>query len=128
MQRAVLMGAILIYVVGCGRGEADRLPVKGTVTYEGRPVDWGSIALRPARNSKGPAAGADIVDGKFEIPASAGPAQGPYTARITMVEPAATGSTAAPHPKGIGNMKSLEAPVEIEPDRQTYDFRLPLNE
>lgn len=126
MTRAFASGVVLILCTACGSEENGRVPVKGTVTYDGAPVEWGSIALRPTRDTQGPAAGTDIVDGRFAISASEGPATGAYTARITIVEQDAPEPASPMLSKGPGNMKSLEVAIEIEADREEYEFKLPL--
>jgi hypothetical protein len=125
MKPAMLCAFAVVVVAGCGRGQAGRVPVKGTVTYEGQPVTWGSIALRPAPGTTGPAAGTDIIDGKFAIPANAGPATGSYIARIMIVEAtasSASSSVASPLARGPRNARTFELPVDIRADREEYDL------
>jgi hypothetical protein len=115
----------MVVVAGCGRGETGRVAVKGTATYEGQPVAWGSIALRPAPGTTGPAAGTDIINGKFEIPANDGPATGSYIARIMIAEATTANSAANPLARGPHIARTFELPVDIETDREEYDLRLP---
>jgi hypothetical protein len=125
MKTALMCAAAVVVVAGCGRGQAGRVSVKGTVTYEGRPVAWGSIALRPAPGTTGPGAGTDIIDGKFEIPANAGPATGSYIAQIMIVEAATASSVAGPLARGPRNARTFDLPVDIGSDRVAYDLNLP---
>jgi hypothetical protein len=126
MKLAMLCVAAVVVVAGCGRSQTGRVPVKGTVTHEGQPVAWGAIALRPAPGTTGPGAGTDIIDGKFEIPADAGPAAGSYIARIMIVEAATATSIADPLARGPRNARTFDLPVDIRTDREEYDLRLPL--
>ena len=114
---------VLSFVSGCGKQNSQRVPVQGTVTYRGEPVAQGSIALRPTGKTSGPAAGTDILDGKFEIPRHAGPATGSYSARITIVH--LSESVAADPFTRQCKVQTLEVPLDIESDRKVYDFQLP---
>ncbi len=64
-------------LVGCGGGDR-RYAVSGEVTYDGSPVSEGTIGFVPAQDGEGSAAGADIVDGHYEIPRLEGPTAGSY--------------------------------------------------
>lgn len=50
-------------VAGCGGGGGE---VSGTVTYDGKPVEQGSISFVPA-DGKGPTTGDAIKDGKYTV-------------------------------------------------------------
>jgi hypothetical protein len=125
MKFNLLCAAAVVVATGCGDGQTGRVAVQGTVTFEGQPVAWGSIALRPAPGTSGPAAGSEIVDGKFEIPASAGPTAGSYVARITIVKAPTKTRVASPLVKGQRNAQSFDVPVEIQAERKKYDLRVP---
>ncbi len=51
-------------VVGCGGGGADTGDISGAVTYDGKPVEDGSITF-VAVDGKAPTAGGTIKDGKY---------------------------------------------------------------
>ena len=121
----LLLPAALVAFCGCGSADSGRVPVRGTVSYQDEPVARGSISLRPVRGTSGPAAGTDITGGKFEIPADTGPGTGSYTARITIVWPDDS-PPAGPLDRGPRNVQTVEVPVEIEADREEYEFHLPL--
>jgi len=57
--------------------------VKGTVTFDGKPVDNGMALFVPESGVEGPPVPVTIVDGKFEVPASAGPTVGRNGVQIT---------------------------------------------
>lgn len=61
---------LAVPAIGCGDGKAAVYPVTGTVTYEGTPVENGSIVFDPA-DGKGMSAMAGIVNGEItgEVPA-----------------------------------------------------------
>lgn len=52
-------------LAGCSGGPAVG-DVSGTVTYDGKPVEQGSIAFYPA-DGNGPTAGGAIADGKYSV-------------------------------------------------------------
>ncbi|MCC9608073.1 hypothetical protein LOC68_01825 [Blastopirellula sp. JC732] len=61
-----ICAAAILVAVGCGRGG---IPLLGEVTYNGQPLDSGSIVFIPA-DGVGPSRGTTITDGKFKINAS----------------------------------------------------------
>ena len=75
----VLMGTC----VGCGSG-GGLVAVEGNVTFDGQPVEEGSIAFEPA-DGAGPSAGGTIQQGKYALAADAGVLPGKKTVRITAV-------------------------------------------
>ena len=70
-------------LLGCGHG--GRMSVEGTVTLDDRPLKNGAIQFRPLAGTNGPTAGAEIVDGKFVVPARGGPFAGKFRVEITAV-------------------------------------------
>jgi len=64
------------FAAGCGGGP---LTVKGNVSYDGKPVEDGSITFEPA-DGKGPALGGKIEGGHYEVSGPALP--GKKTVRI----------------------------------------------
>ena len=64
-------------LTGCGgAGGPDRGAVTGTVSFEGKPIDQGSILFVPVAGKAGSSSGAAITDGKFSIPQEKGPVVG----------------------------------------------------
>ena len=68
-------------IMGCG--STDRVPVEGLVTFDGQPIPKGTISFRPAENTHSPSAGAEIIDGKYFIPAENAPDPGRFRVEIT---------------------------------------------
>lgn len=63
--RLVVLLVALPAVAGCGK-ESTLAPLHGTVTYRGRPLEFGSVTLQPAHG--GQASRADIQpDGSFAM-------------------------------------------------------------
>src|SRR5262245_17940333 len=56
--------AALAFLGGCSDGRMKTAPVKGTITYKGKPVPQGSIMFQP---EQGPAATADITNGSYVL-------------------------------------------------------------
>jgi hypothetical protein len=67
-----------VAVTGCAH-EGRTFPrqvVSGTVDFEGQPLQKGTIQFQPASQVDGTLAVGTITDGRFEIPAVAGPSPG----------------------------------------------------
>src|SRR4051812_8659324 len=63
-------------LAGCGSA-GGRVPVQGSVTYKGEPVDNGTISFVATEGGREAAsAGGDIKDGKYSIDAERGPKPG----------------------------------------------------
>ena len=58
-----------------------RYPLTGTATFNGEPIDLGSISLIPAGGG-GRASGGVITDGKYVIPEIKGPNAGTYRVEV----------------------------------------------
>ena len=99
---AALFATFAIFLIGCDRGP--RLyPVSGTVQYKGENVKFGTINFRAADGSTG---AAQVVDGKYTIPAEGGLTPGEYKVAINYPDPK------IPPPSGT------EAPGEAIPQRE----------
>ena len=74
---------LVFSIAGCGSGplSSGRVPIHGTVTVNGASVSNGSLSLVPV--DSGPASGATITNGEFEVDESSGPALGDYSVRLT---------------------------------------------
>jgi hypothetical protein len=82
--RLLILAAIsLAALLGCG--ETKRMPIEGTVSLDGQPLEKGSITFRPLPGTTGPTAGAAIVNGKFVIMSSGGPFAGKFVVEISDV-------------------------------------------
>lgn len=84
---AFLLSAVSL--TGCGGEEPAGNPVTGTVTFQGKPLDQGSIEFSPAAG-QGTMSGATITNGEYTIPAESGLKPGKYDVRISSVEGGAT--------------------------------------
>jgi hypothetical protein len=73
--------AVAAICSGCSDG---RLPIHGEVTFNGKPVDEGTISFEPA-DGNGPATGGQIVAGKYQLTGVAAPLPGKKIVRISAV-------------------------------------------
>lgn len=84
---AALGGMSAVLILGCGdsTGLEKRYPVSGTVTYQGKPVEKGSINFIPTQ-PEGRAAGGQIEDGDYSL-TTAEPGDGalPGTYKVTII-------------------------------------------
>jgi hypothetical protein len=83
---------LMLVLAGCSGGDG-RLPVTGDVKLKGAPLKDGIIEF----SSASIVSGAQIINGKYEIPADQGLAPGEYKVSIT----AGDGKTPADSPDGI---------------------------
>lgn len=80
-----LVVATSIVLTGCLRGTdgVDRVVVRGTVTYNGKPVKDGNIRFVPQHGAKAPVSGGSIVNGQYEIGMRGGVPVGKHHVEIT---------------------------------------------
>ena len=74
----------VLVVAGCQKtGPDGRLPVSGTVSVNGTPIESGAISFEPLGTPaiKTPSGGA-ILDGKYAVPMAQGLVPGEYVVRI----------------------------------------------
>ena len=80
--------ALCSALVGCSgakyKGDK-RYPLTGQVTFDGQPVDVGSISFIPEGGS-GRASGGVITDGKYDVPEEKGVTAGAYRVEISWLK------------------------------------------
>ena len=76
---------VALIMAGCAGEEPAGNPITGTVTFQGKPLDQGSIEFSPAAG-QGTMSGAPITNGEYTIPAESGLEPGKYDVRISSVE------------------------------------------
>lgn len=139
-RRACLAVAGLVALAAAGCGGGDSAVLSGSVTYDGQPVENGTITLLP-EDGKGPSAGGQISGGQYRIE---GVTPGRKIVRILGVkavdfartseelrlkaeEAARQGKVGAdPEPATSipPDAKGNNATVELKPGSQTLDFHL----
>jgi hypothetical protein len=97
-----IIAAITLTVVGCGP-RSDRLSVTGAVTFEGAPLDTGSIVFTSVGGEQLVSSGAMIEDGAYIVPQAKGLLPGTYRVEISSPDAAAPleMSTGGPDSRGI---------------------------
>jgi len=133
---SVLSGILLLAVTGCGGSTG----VSGSVSYDGQPVENGSITFVPA-DGLGPSSGSTISGGRYrvddlapgekivqieglkEIPVARTTAELAQQAE----EAARRGQVAAPAADAMlipDDAEGNNAKVQVKPGKQTLDFDL----
>ena len=73
---------LLPMVTGCGHRVPQRAAVAGSVTFDGRPLEQGSILFVPVEGVQGIAAGGRIEHGQYRLSATDGPMAGRHRVEI----------------------------------------------
>jgi len=75
----------ILVLSGCGTSYdgPQRAAVKGTVTVDGEPLEYGAISFLPTAGTKGPTAGARITEGRYQLKESDGPVVGKNRVEVT---------------------------------------------
>ncbi|PQO25517.1 hypothetical protein C5Y96_24575 [Blastopirellula marina] len=121
MALLVVLG-LMVPLLGCG-GPTE-IVVKGTVTFEGEPVETGEILFIPT-NGEGPVGAGPITNGEFSFIAPPGEKKVEITANKISDKPAPDGlPNYVPYiPKKYNTATTLTANVENKPEN-TYAFDL----
>ncbi|MBA2114022.1 hypothetical protein [Bremerella alba] len=121
MALLVVLG-LMVPLLGCG-GPTE-IVVKGTVKYEGEPVETGEILFIPV-NGEGLVGAGPITNGEFSITASPGEKKIEITANKVSDKPAPDGlPNYVPYiPKKYNTASTLTATVEDKAEN-TYEFDL----
>jgi len=78
------ISAFLLSTAGCGEpNPLGRRAVHGDVTFQGQPIEYGSIQFMPDDLQRGVSSGAMIEGGKYHIKTSQGLPPGSYKVMIT---------------------------------------------
>jgi hypothetical protein len=74
---------LALALAGCGKD--NRLVLAGAVTYDGKPLPYGTIKFDPDRTKggSGPQGSGEIRDGRYRTNPNFGPQPGPHVVRIT---------------------------------------------
>jgi hypothetical protein len=80
---SVFAGVVIALLIcdGCG---SDRIPLSGEITFDGKPVQKGSITLEPV-DRQGATTGGEIVEGKYQLVGDAAPLPGKKIVRISAI-------------------------------------------
>ena len=75
---------LLLFLAGCGQPDykgPKRFPLSGNVTYDGEPIDFGSISFLPAGGEQRVSGGL-IENGKYSVPEAQGANAGKHRVEI----------------------------------------------
>lgn len=127
---ALALAVCCVAFVGCKPSDG-LTPVKGTVTFDGAPVEKGTINFAP-KGGPGTATGAPIVDGKYEARVSPGKMAVTIYAQKTVpienptqeqIERGITETTEDIIPAKYNRASTLEADI-AEGQKDPVDFEL----
>lgn len=108
------------FLAGCGSADPlGRVPVSGTVQWQGAPLKQGAIRFEPfdiKPGDKRTAAGATIREGKYSLSSAEGVPPGKYSVSITATEdtPAATSTDPVEAMSQVGKQA---VPKQLIPER-----------
>lgn len=122
-------GAVLFIALaglsGCSSRQAgpQRFAVAGRITFDGKPVPAGRIALEPdtAAGNSGPAGYGNIVAGRFTTYPRMGAVGGPHIVRISGFDGIASGEMV----EGKELFPEYTTTVDIPAKAATIDFEVP---
>lgn len=133
MSRRLLTGFVCLFVVlaGCRKYEGpQRFPLSGRVTYDGEPIDLGSISFLPLDENQR-VSGGPIVDGNYSVPEVQGAFAGKH--RIEIRWQKRTGKKIS-YPYGDEEVRAEGLPpeyhqestltVEVSASQTRFDFDL----
>lgn len=84
LVRFTCLITLLAILVGCGRqyNGDQRFPLSGKVTFDGQPIDYGTITFIPATGDKQRVSGGTILDGVYSVSEETGANQGDHRVEI----------------------------------------------
>jgi hypothetical protein len=120
--------ALLLTLVGCG-GPSDRVVLRGDVTFDGKPVQIGTIRFAPIEGAQGSVTIAPIEDGKYVADSHEGVPYGTHRVEISAFD--LTGFEPGPGkqpkqliPSKYNEESALTANVDQTSGDSTIDFQL----
>jgi len=124
-----LLCSVSTVLCGCS-GSADslnRFSVSGTVTFNGEPLQDGTIFFQPdsAKGNSGPGSLGEIKDSQYKIDKTRGVLGGAYIVRITGYEPPPPATGPMPVRRGAALFPEHEQHIEIDPKSRVLDFQIP---
>lgn len=94
---------LISFSIGCRDISTERAAVSGQVTLDGQPLDKGIVRFVPIEGTLGQKLSASVESGRFQLPASKGPAIGTHRVEI---ESSDTGGLEMDDEDAISHLKS----------------------
>lgn len=118
-------------LAGCSPDEArERMPVKGQVLLNGKPLNNAIIWFEPLEDGAGPSSATKIIDGKYEISDNGGVVVGQHQIQLFAyrANPNLAAAVEASGPPGPGGapMATDGAPAEINVIPANYNLKTEL--
>jgi hypothetical protein len=115
-QWALMVACVVL--AGCGEAQPIRSPLRGRVTFEGKPVTFGIMNFGPdvQKGNRGVFGTAEIHDGEYETSPDYGPTPGPMIVSIQVF--------GGKPPDGRMLALIPKYTVDIPPLTTTWDFSL----
>lgn len=111
---------LMLVAVGCGpRTGVERVPISGSVSYLGEPVEVGQIRFLPAKPTRAPVTVETIRDGVYTAAASGGVPVGEFRVEIRMYD----ADQYLNGPRAAGS----PAPKQLLPDKYNQDSELKIS-
>ncbi|MEW4561976.1 hypothetical protein AB1K70_05585 [Bremerella sp. JC770] len=125
MRLLTVLVFLLAILSGCQpSSDVQRYNVRGSVTYEGKPVPTGTIMMTPANGNKGPGGYAEIRDGRFDTATTGqGPTGGPHHVVIQGYDGKSNPANELPMGKAL--FDPYETDVNLPTSDTTNDFDIP---
>ncbi len=130
-----VLAVAMLSLVGCGGGGPPRAAVQGNVTWEGKPIESGTINF--ISTGTGGSASATIVEGKYQLGSAEGASLGANRVEIFGFKNLGSREAGPPHPPGTMieateqfipseyNNASKQI-VEVQAGENSIDLTLPL--
>ena len=100
-----------VLALGCGGDPLGRQPISGSVSFDGAPLEKGTINFHPADSSTATSTGGPITAGQFAFDRQKGLAAGKYRVTVNAPKPG-TGGTVV---EGAMPGDTVAPPVELIP-------------
>ena len=113
-MRSRVLQVVLLALVGCGNPRAS---VEGTVSLDGVPVDFGTIAFVPLETTQSPSAGGMVIKGAYKIDAERGPLPGTFRVEISGQKKTGEKKRARDIPDFPPSDEFVELTVELLPEK-----------
>ncbi|MDA0835946.1 MAG: hypothetical protein O2955_17725 [Planctomycetota bacterium] len=107
----------LFALTGCGKSDLDRANVSGQVSFDGKPIEVGTIAFVPTGDTKGPVSGGRIENGTYTLTGAQGAVIGSHKVEITGTRK--TGEKIPAVPPATGEMELTEQFIPEKYNKQT---------